>query len=84
MMIALGKSNHAIGRELDRPHSTNNNEVKRGTIKQVRIVNGKCEYYYKYCAFAAEGFYKANRERSVKGFKLVRVKKVYCLCCRPD
>lgn len=40
-MIALGKSNRVIGRELDRPHSTINNEDKRGTIKQVRIVNGK-------------------------------------------
>lgn len=31
--------------------------------------------YFKYCAFTAEGFYKANIERSVKGFKLVRVQK---------
>ena len=74
-MIALGKSNRAIGRELNRPHSTINNEVKRGTIKQMRIVNGKREYYYKYCAFAAEGFYRSNRERSVRGFKLLRVQK---------
>ena len=74
-MIALGKSNRSIGRLLDRPHSTINNEVKRGTIKQMRIVNGKREYYYEYCAYAAEGFYRANRERSVKGFKLVRVQK---------
>ena len=74
-MIALGKSNRAIGRELDRPHSTINNEVKRGTIKQVCIVNGKQEYYFKYDAYAAEGFYRVNRERSVKGFKLVRVQE---------
>ena len=53
-MIALGKSNRSIGRLLDRPHSTINNEVKRGTIKQMRIVNGKREYYYEYCAYAAE------------------------------
>lgn len=74
-MIALGTSNRSIGRLLDRPHSTINNEVKRGTIKQIRIVNGKHEYYYKYDAYAAEGFYRANRERSVKGFKLVRVQE---------
>ena len=30
-MIALGTSNRSIGRLLDRPHSTINNEAKRGT-----------------------------------------------------
>ena len=43
-MIALGASHRKIGRLLDRPHSTINNEIKRGTIKQVRIMNGKREY----------------------------------------
>ena len=74
-MIALGASHRRIGRLLDRPHSTINNEIKRGTIKQVRIMNGKREYYYKYDAYAAEEFYRLNRERSVKGFKLLRVRK---------
>ena len=33
-MIALGYSNRAIARGLNRPHSTINNEIKRGIIKQ--------------------------------------------------
>ncbi len=74
-MIALGASNRQIGRLLNRPHATINNEIKRGTIKQVRIVNGKQEYFHIYDAYAAEGFYRLNRERSVKGYKLLRVQE---------
>ena len=74
-MIALGYSNRAIARGLDRPHSTVNNEIKRGTIKQKKIVNGKEVYYTKYDAYAAQDFYELKRERSVKSFKLVRVSK---------
>ena len=74
-MIALGYSNRAIARGLNRPHSTINNEIKRGIIKQKKIINGKEEYYTKYDAYAAQGFYELNRERSVKPFKLVRVSK---------
>ena len=74
-MIALGYSNRAIARGLNRPHSTINNEIKRGIIKQQKIINGKEEYYTKYDAYAAQGFYELNRERSVKPFKLVRVSK---------
>ena len=70
---ALGYSNRAIARGLDRPHSTVNNEIKRGTIKQKKIVNGKEEYFTKYDAYAAQGFYELNRKRSVKPFKLARV-----------
>ena len=33
-MIALAYSNRAIARGLNRPHSTINNEIKRGIIKQ--------------------------------------------------
>lgn len=64
-----------IARGLNRPHSTINNEIKRGIIKQKKIINGKEEYYTKYDAYAAQGFYELNRERSVKPFKLVRVSK---------
>ncbi len=67
-MIALGYSNRATARGLNRPHSTINNEIKRGIIKQKKIINGKEEYYIKYDAYAAQGFYELNRERSVKPF----------------
>ena len=30
-----------IARVINRPHSTINNEIKRGTIKQKKIINGK-------------------------------------------
>ena len=70
---ALGYSNRAIARGLNRPHSTINNEIKRGTIKQKKIVNGKEEYYTKYDAYAAQSFYENNRTHSVKPFKLARV-----------
>ncbi len=70
---ALGYSNRAIARGLNRPHSTINNEIKRGTITQKRIINGKEEYYTRYDAYAAQGFYELNRKRSVKPFKLARV-----------
>lgn len=36
--LALGDSNREIARRLDRPHSTVNNEVRRGTIEQTKIV----------------------------------------------
>ena len=73
--IALGDSNREIARLLDRPHSTINNEIKRGTIRQTKFVNGKQIYFEQYDAYAAQGFYYCNRERSVKGYKLARVSK---------
>lgn len=73
--IALGDSNREISRKLNRPHSTINNEIKRGTITQVRIENGKKIYYKIYDAYAAHGFYLSNRSRCVKGYKLTRVCK---------
>ena len=73
--IALGDSNREIARLLDRPHSTINNEIKRGTIKQANIINGKQIYFEKYDAYAAQGFYHCNRERSVRGYKLARASK---------
>ena len=73
--IALGDSNREIARLLDRPHSTVNNEIKRGTIKQIKIVNGQRINFEQYDAYAAQGFYYCNRERSIKGYKLARVSK---------
>ena len=74
-MIARGYSNRAKARGLNRPHSTINNVIKHGIIKQKKIINGKEEYYTKYDAYAAQGFYELNRERSVKFFKSVGASK---------
>lgn len=79
--IALGDSNREIARLLDRPHSTINNEIKRGTIKQANIINGKQIYFKKCDAYAAQGFYHCNRERSVRGYKLAQVSKFIEICC---
>lgn len=73
--IALGDSNREIARKLYRPHSTVNNEIKRGSIKQSKIVNGQRIDFTKYDAYAAQGFYQCNRERSVRGYKLARISK---------
>lgn len=70
--LALGDSNREIARRLDRPHSTVNNEVRRGTIEQTKIVNGQRLNFKQYDAYAAQGFYYCNRERSVKGYKLAK------------
>lgn len=48
--IALGDSNREIARKLYRPHSTVNNEIKRGSIKQSKIVNGQRIDFTKYDA----------------------------------
>lgn len=73
--IALGDSNREIAPRLDRPHSTVNNEVKRGSIKQTKIVKGQMLNFKKYDAYVAQGSYYCNRELSVKGYKLARVGK---------
>lgn len=37
----MGHSNRSIARILGRSHATINNEMKRGTVDQVKKVNGK-------------------------------------------
>jgi IS30 family transposase len=37
----LNKSNRFIAKQLQRSHSTINDEIKRGTVTQVKLVNGK-------------------------------------------
>lgn len=72
----MGYSNRAIARALDRPHSTINNEIKRRTIAQKRIINDKEAYHTRYDAYATQGLYELNRKRFVKPFKLARVNEV--------
>lgn len=53
-----------IARRLGRNRSTLSREIKRGTVKQVKLVNGKKIYYDKYFADTAQNRYSEARKSS--------------------
>ena len=65
-----GFSNRAIGRLLERPHATINNEIKRGTVDQVQKVNQKQVFSQRYFAETGQSQYQKNRQASRRPIKL--------------
>ena len=49
-----GISNRQIAKRLGVVPQTINNELKRGKLKQVKKINGKCHYFFKYNAEFAQ------------------------------
>lgn len=74
-MNRQGFTNRHIARCLGRSHSTINNEIKRGTTQQVRLVNQKKYYTQSYFAETGQAIYTKNREASRKPYKLYQVEK---------
>lgn len=68
----LGHSNRFIARILKRSHSTINDEIKRGTTDQVKLINGKKNYYRQYFAETGQAVYINHRKHCKPAFKLVR------------
>lgn len=48
-------------------------QIERGTVKQIKKVNGKLKYFFVYSAEYANNLYKKKRENSRKPFKLATV-----------
>lgn len=57
----LGKSHRFIAQQLQRSHSTINDEIKRGTVDQVKLVNGKRIVTHDYYAETGQIIYEKNR-----------------------
>ena len=74
-MNRQGFSNRHIARCLGCSHSTINNEIKRGTTQQVKLVNRKKHYTQSYFAQTGQAIYEKNREASRKPYKLYQVEK---------
>lgn len=71
-----GRSNRQIARYLGRSHATINNEIKRGTAMQVKLVNRKKVTTRSYFAETGQTVYVNNRKASRKPYKLYRVEKL--------
>ena len=71
----LDKSNRFIARELGRSHSTINDEVKRGTASQKKILNGKALFLEAYYAETGQLVYERNRDASKPRYKLLKVER---------
>ena len=56
-----GKSNRWIAAEIGVCPQTINNEIKRGTVDQVKKSNGKCVYHRQYLPEAAQARYETAR-----------------------
>ncbi len=69
----LDKSNRYIAKELGRSHSTINDEVKRGTTVQKKLINGKTLFLEAYYAETGEIIYEKHREASKPRYKLLNV-----------
>ena len=57
----LNKSHRFIAKQLQRSHSTINDEIKRGTVTQVKLVNGKRIYTHDYYAETGQLLYERHR-----------------------
>jgi IS30 family transposase len=71
----LGHTNRSIARILGRSHSTINNEMKRGTVDQVKKVNEKVIHQRVYFAETGQTVYVKHREASRPYYKLVRIQE---------
>ena len=69
----LGKSHRFIAKQLQRSHSTINDEVKRGTVDQVKLVNGKRIYTHDYYAETGQLIYERHRIVSQAKGKFLKV-----------
>ena len=69
----LDKSNRFIALTLGRSHSTINDEIKRGTAVQKKLVNGKAYYLKAYYAETGHLLYKKHREVCKPQYKLLKV-----------
>ena len=74
-MKRLGMSNRWIAAQLGRSHSTINDEIKRGTVVQKKLVNGKPFFFEDYYGETGQIVYERNREASKPRYKLVRIEK---------
>jgi IS30 family transposase len=69
------KSNRFIAKELGRSHSTINGEIKRGTVVQKKLINGKPVFFEAYYAETGQIVYAKHREASKPRFKLLSVER---------
>ncbi len=69
----IGHSNRSIARILGRSHATINNEIKRGSVDQVKKVNGKAVHQKLYFAETGQAVYNKHRESCRPHYKLVQV-----------
>ena len=69
----LFNSNRFIAKVLGRSHSTINDEIKRGTAVQKKLVNGKPISQESYYAETGRFVYKKHREACKPRFKLLNV-----------
>lgn len=72
-MKRQGYSNRHIARNLGRSHATINNELKRGTAAQVKLVNHRKVYTQSYFAETGQAVYTKNRKSSRRPYKLYQV-----------
>jgi IS30 family transposase len=71
----LDKSNRFIAKKLGRSHSTINDEVKRGTTVQKKLVNGKALFLEAYYAETGQLVYEKHREACKPRYKLLKVER---------
>jgi len=69
----MGESNRFIAKVLGRSHSTINDEIKRGTAVQKKLVNGKPIYQEAYYAETGRFVYEKHRETCKPRYKLLNV-----------
>lgn len=69
------KSKRQIARELGVNHQTVINEIKRGTVTQVKKINGKLKYFENYSALAAQEAYYKGRNKNKNASKLEKCKE---------
>ena len=69
----LKHSNRFIAKALGRSHSTINDEIKRGTAVQKKLVNGKPIFQEAYYAETGQSVYAHHREACRPRFKLFKV-----------
>ena len=75
MMKGLDKSNLFIAKALGRSHRSINTEVKRGTVSQKKLINGKMFVWKAYYAKAGQLVYEKHREACKPKVKLLKVKR---------
>jgi len=88
----LNKSNRFIATALGRSHSTINDEIKRGTAVQKKLVNGQAIYSENYYAETGQLVYEKHREACQPRYELLKVEgfiqyakqKIQVAKCSPD
>lgn len=75
------KSKRQIAKEIGVSPQTIINEIKRGTINQVKIVNGKLKHFSVYSATAAQEKYYKSRRNNSNASKIEKCKDLinYCI-----